>query len=265
MRHVMSAPVLHHHLSILPWMSPARRRLPGLSSVTPERWLIRDECFSGQMARRDALIADNRDTVFQVVPGLEAAAGELAKSVLDLIINYLRRDFDYAIKNESVRRPDNVLVHRDTDHPLVTAGRLIQEDLALMVPSPDTGNHQLAAGLVCFPASWTLGEKMGRSLTALHAPVTAYDAPLANRTERIFGNLPVGKIIERGNYLVYTDPTLHQPRREGVIRHLDPGAPRYVRVERQTLRRVSRGTLTGLVFCHPYQRCVRGPFAALRP
>ena len=42
----------------------------------------------------------------------------------------------------------------------------------------------------------------------------------------------------RANFLVYTDPDLHQPLPEGVAKRFDVSAPRYIRVERQTLRRL---------------------------
>ena len=44
--------------------------------------------------------------------------------------------------------------------------------------------------------------------------------------------------LGRANFLIYTDPELHQPRGEGIDKPIDPNAPRYIRVERQSFRRL---------------------------
>jgi hypothetical protein len=92
---------------------------------------------------------------------------------------------------------------------------------------------------VCFPASWTLRQKMGRGLMGIHAPVDRYDAAMGQRIERILNALQPGKAVWRANVLCYNDPNLYQPRLESERRPFDPARPLWVRVERQTLMRLS--------------------------
>ena len=208
-------------------------RLPGLAPIALDTWLVQDETFAAQMAYRDGLVRDRRDAVFQTEPNAEHSAREL----LNCLSTELPRRPGYTHKSDHIVRPDGVSVALGSDHPLIVAGRLVQEDLCLLDDRDQT--HRLIAGLVCFPASWTLAEKIGRPLTAIHDPVADYDQRLAARMERIFSQLRPDQPLMRANTLIYSDPELHQPRREGTVRALNDNAARFVRVERQTLRRLA--------------------------
>ena len=219
-------------LGVMPWMDPMLRRLPGLQPVGDSGWLWRDEAFAEQMALRDDLIATRRDEVHAALPGSEAAARE----VLDLVISDVLSRPGYTREAEMIRRPDGVAVALDSDGPLVIAGRLVQEDL--LVLAPGTQGHVLVAALTAFPASWTLSEKIGRPLAAIHDPVTRYDDALAQRVQRVFDHLRSDAPVWRANVLRYNTPRLFHPRTEGHRRSFEPAAPVWVRVERQTLRRL---------------------------
>jgi hypothetical protein len=233
----MFEPVFQSRLPVLPWMDPLAARLPGVQPTEPTQWLLRDEAYAGQMAWRDRLIAGKREAVFAATDGVDEAARELLAQVLV----WATRDPGYARSGAMMVRPDGVAMDLHSDHPLLVAGRLVQEDLILLAPSGE--GHVLAAGLVCFPASWTLAQKIGRPLPAIHIPVARYDKQLADRTERIIANLRIGEPVWRANVLAYTDPNLHHPLREGEQRFIDPEKPLLVRVERQTLLRLSRDSV----------------------
>lgn len=225
--------ICQRELALHPWMDPSDMRLPGLKPIPVEHWLCRDDVYAAQMAYKDQLIAQNREAVFTTANGAtDLAAAEL----LEYIVKNISRTDDFKQNGQTLQRPDSVGVDLTEDHPLVIAGRLVQEDFCLL--DRRNGTHVLTAGLVCFPTSWTLSEKIGRSLTSLHGPVDAFDNRLALRLERIFHMLQPGTVLMRGNTLIYTDPDLHQPRRENEARPIEADLPRWVRVERQTLRRL---------------------------
>ena len=227
----MDAPVLQDRLSFVPWMEPATARLPGMRPCDAEDWLRRDEAFAGQMARRDWLIATRQPLVHALLPEGRAAAEELYA----LVLERLRRDPGYGVEAGAVTRPDGVRVPLDARVPLVTLGRLVQEDLCLHLPGPD--GHVLVGAVLCFPASWTLGEKIGRALPGVHRPVEGYAGDLERRVQRLFDGLRDGQVLERYNAFVYADAELHQPRREGDHRPRS-GERRFVRSERQCLKRL---------------------------
>lgn len=223
-------PILHTTLPALPWLDPRLARLPGVLPVEDDDWVRRDEVFALQMAERDRLIAANAP-VHGLLPQACAAAAE----TYDLVLAKLEQDAGYQIGAKSALRPDGAEVLLDRDHPLQTLGRLVQEDLCLMVPNGQ-GEHILGGAILCFPASWTLAEKMGHPMTRIHTPVPEYDDNIARRVQRLLDAVQPGRPIWRMNHNLYASPDLFHPRTENAPR-VD-ATPHYLRAERQCLLRL---------------------------
>lgn len=243
----MDSPVLQDRLPFAPWMDPATSRLPGMRPCAAGDWLRRDEAFAGQMAKRDWLIATRQPLVHAMLPEGRAAADELYA----LALARLAADPGYAMGDGWVQRPDGVRVTLDARVPLVTLGRLVQEDLCLMQQQGDA--VVLVGAVLCFPASWMLSQKIGRGLPGIHRPVEGYAGDLERRVQRLFDVLRTGQVLERFNALVYDDPELHQPRPEGQHRPR-PVERRYLRSERQCLMRLPQ---TGAVLFSIHTTIVR--------
>ncbi len=224
--------ILQDKLPIIPWMDPRMARLPGIQPLEPGDWLRVDEAFAAQMAERDRLIA----AVPQDVCAETSQGRGAARELYGLVLDKLRGTAGYAVGQTEVKRPDGVVVPLDPEAPMLTLGRLVQEDLCLM-EADGSGEHVLTAAVLCFPASWTLSQKIGRPLTTIHVPVKAYDQTMARRVQRLFDAIRVEQPMWRMNYLIYDDATLHQPRREGTPRPR-PVTRDLVRVERQCLVRL---------------------------
>ncbi|MBL4919160.1 heme-dependent oxidative N-demethylase family protein [Szabonella alba] len=229
-------PILQSRLPEAIWMNPATERLPGILPVAGEDWLRLDDAYAGQMAERDRLIAADPDVVHALLPGARAAAGEL----LDLVLDRLTRLPGFTFAADHVLRPDGARIPLDRSAPLLTLGRLVQTDFCILMPDMAPGaqaEHLLAGAILCFPASWTLSQKIGRPLTRIHVPVPEYGPNLAARVQRLFDAIRPEQPLWRGNALIYDDPTLHQPRAEGVARP-QPIQKLYLRSERQCLLRL---------------------------
>ena len=220
--------ILQDVLPHAPWADPALARMPGMRPVE-ESWIVVDEAYAPQMAERARLLREGPGDVLQARPGSEAAQAEALDAVVAALPDGFARDGD------RVTRPDGVTV--TLADPLPTIGALIQEDALLL--ERRGAEHVLVAGLLCFPASWTLSEKIGRPLGRIHAPVAAYDDALAARVQRLFDRAPPGRPMWRMNALGYADPALHQPRTEAAPK-VEPAAPRYLRCERQTVLKLPR-------------------------
>ncbi|MGB0907474.1 MAG: heme-dependent oxidative N-demethylase family protein [Maricaulaceae bacterium] len=195
-------------------------------------WISVDEVFAAQMAYRDALLRGCRDHVYQCAPEADAASLELRDIIID--------ECGFTREAETVRRPDGVCVDIAVESPLVAAARLVQMDLCVLQASDIDKPHILTAGVLCFPSSWSLGQKMGRDLASIHAPVPEYTGRIEIMVQRMFRAIRPEQPLWRANPLIYTDPDLHQPREEGVSKPMEVGAPRFVRVERQTFRCLPR-------------------------
>lgn len=228
----LSAPILHDHLPSAPWMAEATRRLPGVQPVPMSDWLIRDERYGAQMALRDHLLAVHRARVFECETGAEAACAELR----DLVVAHLPDGFMQ--EGRVITRPDGVQVDLDADHPLIVAARLVQEDLCILTHDATQGEHLLSAAVLCFPASWTLAEKIGRPLTAIHIPVEKYDDVMAKRVQRLFDMVRVDQPLWRQNALFYQNPALFQPASEAQPRKTPERRPEFLRSERQVILRL---------------------------
>jgi hypothetical protein len=209
-------------------------RLPGLQPVAEGDWLRVDDAYAPQMAYRDHLLSHCRDDVYRCAGGSARSEALL----LDCVVQAVLALPGFSRTRYGVRRPDGQIIDPEReDSPAIAAARLAQEDFIILTRSG--AGHVVTTGVVCFPASWTLSEKMGRTLTAVHGPVARYDAGMGLRVERILTLLPASQAVWRANVLCYNDPDLHQPRGEHERRPFDPDGPVFVRVERQTLRRLS--------------------------
>lgn len=224
------------HAPILQQATPyslEARPLPGTRPLEPDGWITVDEAFAAQMAQRDALLSARPEAVLYQEPDAAAAAEELLEETLAL----LARRGDFGVGPDRVRRPDGITVPVNRAAPMATLGRLVQEDLCLMLKRGE--EHVLSAAVLCFPASWSLEDKAGRPLTRIHDPVAPYDAGMARRVQRLFDGVRPGRPLWRFNALPYASAELHQPRREGDRRDR-PADPAFLRSERQAILRLPR-------------------------
>jgi hypothetical protein len=207
--------------------------LPGIQPLQTGDYLRVDEAFAGQMALRDGLIAQKLADVHALLPQAEAAAAEL----YDMVLARLSGVQGYLIGTQSAQRPDGVQVDLDRSNPMVTLGRLVQEDLCIL--QSDGREHALTGAILCFPASWTLVQKIGRAMGAIHIPVDSYTPEMAARVQRMFDAIRPDQGLWRMNYLTYADPSLHQPRLENAPRDRAINIEKpYLRCERQCLIRL---------------------------
>lgn len=205
--------------------------LPGVQPLGCERWVAVDDAYVGQMAVRDALLCDRRDAVYWLDP----SAAEAATEVLTEALAFLP-DLGFHVAGRQDTRPDGRCIDINADAPLVTLGALIQEDICILQKRGD--EHVLTGAVLCFPANWTLGEKAGRPLIGIHAPVVEYTSQLATRVQRLFDGVQIGRPLWRNNYLLYDKPDLFQPASEKDPPRTIAGAGRFIRAERQCILRL---------------------------
>ena len=126
--------------------------------------------------------------------------------------------------------------------PLRWAAGLVDDDLCLM--EHHNWAWTLTAASLCAPSFFSAAEVVGKPLSALHGPVPGFAATLLPRVSRIFDALAVDAIVERRNWSVVASGELFLPSsvpvraRQPLI--TDPGRELFVRMERQTLRRLPR-------------------------
>lgn len=230
-------PILHPDLPLKVWMDPRLARMPGVVPLDREGWLRPDAAYGPQMAERARLIGADLAAVHACLPQARAAADELYAMIAARL-----PVLGFSHAGDAWLCPDGRVVAVDRDNPLVTLGLLVQDDLCLMQPGPE-GDSVLTAAILCFPAGWTLAEKLGRAMLRIHLPVGRYDADLARRVQRLLDAVRPETPLMRGNAHPHAEAKLHDVRSETDPRDAH-GPFAYLRAERQALLRLP---LTGAV------------------
>ncbi|MBL4813000.1 MAG: DUF3445 domain-containing protein, partial [Rhodobacteraceae bacterium] len=172
-------------------LEAAARKLPAMRPVGEASWLATDDAFEAQRVEKARLLVRSRSAVLAQLPEAEAASHEL----LELVIA------------ERGTVPERLV---EDPAPLAQLINYAQEDFCIL--QRDADEHVLVAALLCFPASWKLAQKIGHPLTRIHVPVPGYEEQIAQRVQRLFDGVQVGRPIWRANLLQYDDPALFQPR-----------------------------------------------------
>lgn len=220
---------------------PFRWRL-GLRPLELDDWIQIDERYEPELARKAEVLAAHPATVLSWLPDVEPEAAE----VLDTLLGHLCRSWPdwFTVTPATVTNHRTGQTHdRAALHPLELAGRLVQEDLLVMVPRD--GRLVFGGGSVCFPNRWDLPSKVGRTMAEVHAPVARLNDQLADPIDGFFERLrPERPFWRLGWGLLDTDERYQPldgtaPAREPAPAAGDSDAPDrlFLRVERETLRR----------------------------
>jgi len=212
----------------------------GLMPLDLARWIEPDADLPRYLAEKRSLAGSRRADVFVAEDDMLAAQEECLQLLADYLCSthpnlYKRHGSLIDAAGTTVDLADPALP------PLMKAGLLVEDDIVIM-RRKDDGWH-LVAGHVSFPSSWSLQEKFGRPMQAIHADVPGFSEGTRNAAliTRIFDNLLVAQPVERMNWSVNTTGDLFLP----MSKHRRPPssedftlAERFARVERQTLRKL---------------------------
>jgi dimethylamine monooxygenase subunit A len=199
----------------------------GVRPLDLRHWIEFGPDAPAALASKAHLMATHPDTVFAV---LDERVVEEAREVADALVEHLRE-----------HGPDGPGIALDPGlHPLDAAARLVPEDLVLLVERD--GRLVVGGGSVCFPNRWDLQSKIGLTMAEVHAPVDLLnehlEAPIDAFLERLtpdrsFWRLGWG-VIDTADWYTPTDGSAGP-------RPADPPPHElYLRVERETLRRLPR-------------------------
>mgnify|MGYP000951449276 CR=1 FL=1 len=195
-----------------PYRSGPAKFNVGLSPLEGE-WLA-----SGISAEKQALLDQHSETVFCALPESLVGQAEAASAIA-------------CAQNRS-----DGAEHKT----LMDASYMTEADLVLM---QKTGADWLCtAACLCAPTFFSPQHAIGKSLSALHAPVPGGAPELAGRIARVFNLLRQDLILERFNWTVQLGPERHTPSRHFLIERarqvavLEAHNLLHLRVERQTIR-----------------------------
>lgn len=191
----------------------------GLRPLDLDRWLEVDARREDELEQKRRLL----ETAYDVVVATNPDGDEGSAELLDEVTHFLKR-----------QHPHIAIGVSTGEHPVVSAARMVQEDLCVLVRS-DT--WRLQAACVCFPSRWNLASKLGATLDGIHRPVPLYEEELSGPTNSFFERLRPERSFWRLNWTLIDSPQLHQPTGARQSPRGDL-AEWFFRVERQTLRRL---------------------------
>ena len=215
-------------------------------------WIQIGDDYDHEMDRKARVLGAHFDTVFRALPGTETEGAEVLETLVDHLVErfptWFTRD-ECTVTNH--HRGETLPITPDEngvwgEHPLSVAGRLVQEDLAILVPRD--GRLVFGGGSVCFPNRWDLASKLGASMAEVHEPVSRLNQQLGGPIDDFFARLSVDKPFWRLGWGVLDTDDPYQPM-DGTAAVSPPlptvgdpttGDRLFLRVERETLRRFPR-------------------------
>ena len=212
----------------------------GLRALAQEHWLEIDQQFASEIAQKRQLITTQSNQVFQAIDA--GLAGSI--ETLELIESHLKQFyFENEAVNKNLIELGEGLPRGMSDHPLVLASLMVQEDLCVMTKLDD--QWVLTAAAVCFPSRWDLTTKIGTNLHQIHAPVPHYEERIGSATDVMFDKFTADRPVWRINWTILDQPDLFQPAtshqsarplRNRQETSEDFASNTFLRIERQTLR-----------------------------
>lgn len=232
----------------------------GLRSVPQDDWIQLDNHYPKYHADKATRISERGSKCFGAAPEAYPAAVEL----LEELVNYLPARYPTLYKR-TPKGIDNLWSGESFDitespmkeHPMAMAGRLIQDDLAIMIEKPD-GEYYLLAGCILLAGFWRLEDKFGMRLSEVHTSgdVPQFKEKLEAGMQKFFSRLTCEELYARNNYFIQVDDSLawswsigsedseevswQTAEKDRAIEH------HWFRSERQTLRRLPKSG--GVVF-----------------
>lgn len=235
-----------------PYMGGAFRWRLGIRPLELHDWIQIGADYDHEMDGKARVLRDHLNTVVAVRDDIVDESAEVLNTLVDHLVtrfpHMFVREGDEIVNTHRGERhriaPD--AKGRWTEHPLVVASRLVQEDLALLVKR-DNG-FIFGGGCVCFPNRWDLPSKLNQSLAEVHEPVSRLNDQLRAPIDSFIDRLTPDKSVWRLGWGVLDTDDPYQPM-DGTAAESpelpgvgDPstGDRIFLRVERETLRRFPR-------------------------
>lgn len=226
----------------------------GLRTVPWDEWIELDNLYPQYHTRKAHRIAERGLKCSRSSPeGFEAAVELLEELCSYLPERYpsLFRATDTGIENLWSGEKFNIKERPLAEDPMQMCGRLIQDDMSVLVPRED-GQYYLLAGSILLAGFWRLEDKFGMSLSEVHysGEVPQYKEKLEKGILNFFRRLKPRELYARNTYFIQVDEDIawshsigneddpvvswDTAQKNKAIEH------HHLRAERQTLRRLPK-------------------------
>ncbi len=217
-----------------PWISvkPGGGYQMGLAPESLAQWLPR-LASTWEFNRKAGLMQLRRlpEPVYQSLPASEGAERFAANFVMAQLAAH------------QPGKPSLPLRLSTEQSPLSEAALQIPDDLCLLQLDECTQEFCLLAASLCSPSYWSLSEKLGLPLSAIHEPVPGLNPQLGARMRTFFLQMPQQRCFVRRNFFVHAQQEMYQPKPDATDYGQVSCHDLVLRSERQSLVRLSRDLL----------------------
>lgn len=184
----------------------------GLRAIEPQQWIELDNDYAKYHADKAARIAERGEKCVRTHPEAYPAAMEL----LQELVAYLPVRYPSLFKRTAVGIDNlwsgesfNIVQTPLAEDPMAICARLVQDDLAIMLPRPD-GQYYLLAGAVLLAGFWRLSDKYEMSLSEIHTSghVPQFEEKLETGMMKFFNRIKADQFYCRNNYFIQVDDSL---------------------------------------------------------
>ncbi|KAK6346944.1 mannosyltransferase [Orbilia brochopaga] len=249
----------------------------GLRKGNFDEWIELDNEFLKFHAIKKERIEVRGDKCCKTAPEAMDAAIEL----LELLRDYLPKRYPsmfvatpVGMNNIVTGEQFNIVQRPLAEEPMRTIGRLLQDDIAIMMEGSD-GQYYLKSGSILLPGFWKLEEKFNMNLSDIHTSgnVPQFREKLEKGMTNFFKRVMPDDIVLRNNYFMQVDDNLawsdsigpedsdhtgwFTAQKNKVIEN------HWFRSERQSLRRLPRSggvVFTIRTYFHPVTEIVKEPY-----
>ena len=177
----------------------------GLSSIEFSEWLLYEADFARRIKEKKYLIQTDRERVLDALPN----SIEAQQEYLDLQLEHIKQHhLDlFEVSSDDILSKTDKISYTYLDYqtcPLELSSYLVGDDICLL--SESDGDYKLVAGSLCAPTWWGLSEKMGKPLTAIHAPIANLEEKIGRMIRHFLQNIKADDCYQRSNWFLFTSP-----------------------------------------------------------
>jgi hypothetical protein len=243
----------------------------GTSAFREEDRLVEtDGHYASEIALKRSLLEQDHRYYYRSGPNTELAQWDVLEKVLTDLARFEPDQFSldrngeqWSWRNEKTGETTTFIRGRAASlpfEPLDWVGRQVQEDLIILGNDPAV---TLLAGQLCFANGWSLDDKFGQPFLTIHAPAPRMIDPTMQAAQKLMeriGQRPVWRAS--WNFKISGQKDLSSRHTADYVRELARLGPEltpenigqhvYIRIERQTISRLSRSNAV-LFGIHLYQ------------
>ncbi|PSR82458.1 hypothetical protein BD289DRAFT_437376 [Coniella lustricola] len=184
----------------------------GLRTAQSDDWIQLDNHYPRYHADKARRLVERGSKCCHTAPEAWPAAVEL----LEELTAYLPARYPTLFRRTAVGLDNiwsgesfNIVERPLKEDPIVMCGRLVQDDLALMIERPD-GQYHFLSGAILLPGFWRLEDKIGMPLSEIHTSgnVPQYKEKLELGMSSFFKRLKCEDLYVRNNYFIQVDDDL---------------------------------------------------------